>query len=62
MPERRQMGNALEGLSIVISGTFARHSREEYKKMIEDHGGKIWATSKVGIGTEIHFVLRKTTA
>lgn len=40
MPERRQLGNALEGLSIVISGTFARHSREEYKKMIEDHGGK----------------------
>ena len=32
------------------------------KKIIEDHGGKIWATSKVGIGTEIHFVLRKTTA
>ena len=32
------------------------------KKIIEDHGGKIWATSKEGIGTEIHFVLRKTTA
>lgn len=29
------------------------------RKIIEDHGGKIWATSKVGIGTEIHFVLRK---
>ena len=29
------------------------------KKIIEDHGGKIWATSKLGIGTEIHFVLRK---
>ncbi len=29
------------------------------KKIIEDHGGKIWATSKIGIGTEIHFVLRK---
>ena len=29
------------------------------KKIIEDHGGKIWATSKEGIGTEIHFVLRK---
>ena len=24
----------------VISGTFAQHSREEYKKMIEDNGGK----------------------
>ena len=29
------------------------------KKIIEDHGGKIWVTSKLGIGTEIHFVLRK---
>ena len=28
------------------------------KKIIEDHGGR-WATSKEGIGTEIHFVLRK---
>ena len=32
------------------------------KKIIEDHGGKIWATSKQGIGTEIHFVLRKINA
>lgn len=30
----------LKGLSIVISGTFARHSRDEYKAMIEQHGGK----------------------
>ena len=29
------------------------------KKIIEDHGGRIWASSKEGIGTEIHFVLRK---
>lgn len=29
------------------------------RKIIEDHGGRIWATSKEGIGTEIHFVLRK---
>lgn len=29
------------------------------RKVIEDHGGRIWATSKEGIGTEIHFVLRK---
>lgn len=29
------------------------------KKIIEDHGGRIWATSKEGIGTEVHFVLRK---
>lgn len=29
------------------------------RKIIEDHGGRIWATSKESIGTEIHFVLRK---
>ena len=30
----------LEGMKIVISGVFARHSREEYKEMIEMNGGK----------------------
>ena len=30
----------LEGQSIVISGVFAHHSRDEYKAMIEKHGGK----------------------
>ncbi len=30
----------LGGLSIVISGVFSRHSRDEYKAMIEQHGGK----------------------
>ncbi len=33
-------GNALEGLSIVISGTFKMHSRDEYKAIIEQQGGK----------------------
>ena len=33
-------GDALNGLSIVISGTFAQHSRDEYKTMIERNGGK----------------------
>ena len=32
--------NRLEGKSIVISGIFAHHSRDEYKLMIEQHGGK----------------------
>ncbi len=32
--------NKLEGLSIVISGVFSKHSREEYKEIIERHGGK----------------------
>ena len=30
----------LAGMSIVISGTFSHHSRDEYKAMIEAHGGK----------------------
>ena len=30
----------LAGQSIVISGVFARHSRDEYKALIEQHGGK----------------------
>ena len=29
------------------------------KKIIQDHGGYIWATSKEGEGTCIHFVIRK---
>ena len=33
-------GNALEGKSIVISGTFQFHSRDEYKALIEQQGGK----------------------
>ena len=32
--------NKLEGLSFVISGVFALHSREEYKELIEKNGGK----------------------
>lgn len=32
--------NKLQGKSIVISGTFTHHSRDEYKALIEKHGGK----------------------
>lgn len=32
--------NVLEGKSIVISGVFQHHSRDEYKALIERHGGK----------------------
>ena len=34
------ISHQLDGMSIVISGTFAQHSRDEYKAMIEAHGGK----------------------
>ena len=37
---RAELSNKLEGLTIVISGTFEHHSRDEYKAMIEAHGGK----------------------
>ena len=29
------------------------------KKIIEAHGGKIWATSLINTGTVMHFILRK---
>ena len=32
--------NKLQGNSIVVSGVFTHHSRDEYKAMIEAHGGK----------------------
>lgn len=32
--------NILEGLSVVISGTFSKISREELKSIIQQHGGK----------------------
>ncbi|MDY4513508.1 MAG: NAD-dependent DNA ligase LigA [Paludibacteraceae bacterium] len=34
------VSQTLAGQSIVISGTFTQHSRDEYKAMIEAHGGK----------------------
>ncbi len=34
------VSDILAGKSIVISGVFAKHSRDEYKKMIEKNGGK----------------------
>ena len=37
---KSQISNVLQGQSIVISGTFSQHSRDEYKALIEAHGGK----------------------
>ncbi|MBO4942249.1 MAG: NAD-dependent DNA ligase LigA [Muribaculaceae bacterium] len=34
------VSDALEGKSFVISGVFSKHSRDEYKALIEAHGGK----------------------
>ncbi|HBK28821.1 MAG TPA: DNA ligase (NAD(+)) LigA [Parabacteroides sp.] len=38
--DRKQEDGKLKGLTIVISGTFAKHSRDEYKAIIERNGGK----------------------
>lgn len=38
--EQQPRSNILQGKSIVISGVFIHHSRDEYKAMIESHGGK----------------------
>lgn len=38
--QMQAQGTKLEGKSIVISGVFARHSRDEYKRIIEENGGK----------------------
>jgi len=35
------VSNKLNGQSFVISGVFSSHSRDEMKKLVEDHGGKI---------------------
>lgn len=35
-----QRTDKLKGLTIVISGTFGKHSRDEYKTLIEQNGGK----------------------
>ncbi len=40
LPQQEALGISLAGKTIVISGTFAHHSREEYKELIVRHGGK----------------------
>ena len=38
--QQEAKSDRLKEMGIVISGVFARHSRDEYKAMIEKHGGK----------------------
>lgn len=38
--QMQAQGTKLAGKSIVISGVFTRHSRDEYKRIIEENGGK----------------------
>ncbi|MCC8117615.1 MAG: NAD-dependent DNA ligase LigA [Bacteroidales bacterium] len=39
-PDEGEMSDKLAGKTIVISGVFSKHSRDEYKKIIELNGGK----------------------
>ncbi len=47
------VGNKLDGKTIVISGIFHRHSRDEYKEIIENNGGR----NSSSISTNTSFVL-----
>ncbi|MBQ1654097.1 MAG: NAD-dependent DNA ligase LigA, partial [Bacteroidales bacterium] len=38
--EQEKLSSSLEGMSVIISGTFTHYSRDEIKKVIELHGGK----------------------
>lgn len=51
--EKAVSSTLLQGKSIVISGTFEKHSRDEYKGLIEAHGGK----NVSGISGKTSFVL-----
>lgn len=53
MPEEATSGDALAGKTIVISGTFAHHSRDEYKLLIEQNGGR----NASSISSKTSFVL-----
>ena len=51
--QKQAQSDKLDGQSIVISGVFQHHSRDEYKALIEQHGGK-----NVGsISAKTNFVL-----
>ncbi len=39
--EQTTLSETLKGKTLVVSGVFARHSRDEIKALIESHGGKV---------------------
>lgn len=51
--QNQNLSNKLEGKNIVISGVFKLNSREEYKKIIEENGGK----NSSSISTKTSFIL-----
>jgi DNA ligase (NAD+) len=38
--ENKKLSDSLKGKTIVVSGVFKKHSRDEMKQLIEQHGGK----------------------
>lgn len=48
-----KVSEKLKGVSIVISGTFEKHSRDEYKQIIEENGGK----NASGVTRKTNFLL-----
>ena len=61
------ISDVLKGKTLVVSGVFARHSRDELKALIESHGGKVGSsisskTSYVVAGENMgHSKLEKAT-
>ncbi|MBI1315332.1 NAD-dependent DNA ligase LigA [bacterium] len=51
--EKVREGNALEGLTLVVSGSFERYGRDEIKELIEKHGGKVAS----GVSAKTHAVV-----
>jgi DNA ligase (NAD+) len=51
--ETTRRGTALSGKSFVVTGTLARHSREEIKQLIAAHGGKVVA----GISKKVDYLV-----
>lgn len=51
--KREFISSRLDGLNFVISGSFARHSRDELKELIELHGGKNLAA----VSANVNFLL-----
>ncbi len=53
MQQRADGTDRLAGLSLVISGTFERHSRERLKELIEQHGGR----NLSGVSAQVDYLL-----
>jgi DNA ligase (NAD+) len=47
--DKIQTEGVLKGEKVVISGTFTKHSREEYKELIENNGGKNLSAVSSGV-------------